>query len=538
MSIKRTKVRKGEVDRWAQQARLDLPDRWPTIRGHLERPQPTIRDAAAHRPAVQTRRRWVLAANGILLVVLAITLLSVLHRPSEPSATTAGATYAAGTTTRAGMMTTGAGTTGAGTTAATTVGTTQSQQTITYPVVSSIGSLSLYQTATSLSDDPGVTVHHTQIDLQMEGKYQIEIVGVDDDWNLLVHTYLGSGVGQQPDPDVPTYEYGLYNLQDKTYHRLFRLDARHATIPDWPSQYSVYTDPSFDGEYVVFAECVRMQTERTHANLSLYRVSTGETATYVLDQTLNEFFDGDAVAVRQVLLIDGNVFFSAMVYHDEDMSLNHRALYRLNIETGECVRIMTFEGGTFLNMSGRLAWMDQGEVRYVDDPASITSVVMPDLAWNEQFWSLERYTFTLGPWIDSDGLLHVPEGNTSIFSHGTVWVYRDGIPVPVVGIADSGVDCWIAGDYLVIKAPQDSLGEGAGKTYSYTIYDMTGDKLITMDGLPGDLSKVWTAGSKLALAKPYQKEESTSSSQGELYLQPLDGRLVADVYWIDLNDLK
>ena len=66
---------------------------------------------------------------------------------------------------------------------------------------------------------------------------------------------------------------------------------------------------------------------------------------------------------------------------------------------------------------------------------------------------------------------------------------------------------------------------------------MSGNRLVTLDGLPGDLSTALTADNKLALVGPYGRDAIARSNR-EWYRELLDGRLVADVYWIDLDDLK
>ena len=258
--------------------------------------------------------------------------------------------------------------------------------------------------------------------------------------------------------------------------------------------------------------------------------------TYPLDKTLNEYLDGDSVSVSQVRLHDGKLYFFAAVMHDKDMSLNHRAIYRLDTETGECVRIMTVEyGGILVNLGGRIAWIADGLLRYIEEPVASVSIEFPESARNVLFWDPERYAFTIDgalAWKDSTGVSHVPEDHTPALQQ-IIWTYRDGVFASLVGITDGGASFLMAGDYLVARVSQGDNRD----IFSYIVYNMSGNRLVTLDGLPGDLSTALTADNKLALVGPYGRDAIARSNR-EWYRELLDGRLVADVYWIDLDDLK
>lgn len=306
-TMRHARIGKKEVDRWAREARLDLPDRWSDIRSQLPRAsdRPEQPDRA---PELRRRRRLVLAANGVLLAVVAGMLSWIAFRAGEPDRTFPAATYttAAGTTASATATTTA-------TAAATTEGTEANEK--IYPAISTEGETVFYQPHSLLSEYPDWVIRKTNIDLQMEGNYQVVILAMDGDWNLLVRTSLVSGVGLKADPAVPTYEFGLFNLRDETYRRLFRLDAQSSRWPDSPAYYDVYTgqrqDTSsvWDGDLIVFADCITTQTIRTHSSLSIYSIATGETATYPLDGTLHESLAGDSVSVQQMEVRDGTVYF-------------------------------------------------------------------------------------------------------------------------------------------------------------------------------------------------------------------------------------
>ncbi|NLN47138.1 MAG: hypothetical protein GX153_11340, partial [Clostridiaceae bacterium] len=490
---KQKRMKQTEVEHWAEQARLDLPDQWTEIQGRLEHPQPAAQPersgAKADRPR---RRRYVLAANLALLaivvgLVVAITLPGgwpVRTDPSSLAPTPIGTSVTTGTT--ATTVTTP-------TTTPTTPTPVPYHQVI-YPIESQQGNLVFYQPSVPLSSLEGATLRSTHIDLSLEGKYLPYILGLDNDWNLLIRTGVESGVGMyEVDPEVPTYEYGFYNLRDESYRRLFRVDARSPWNPEITAHYTTFIPPNWDGEQVLFSACVTTQTISTHPNIGIHTVATGETVIYSLDETLHESLAGGPHAIQNAFVVNGSIYFYVHLYDDNKSNSKDGVVYRIDIAAGTCHPVLStgLELGQLANLNGRIAWIEPGSVRYIDSPDTAISIDYPEMNWPLSFWSLDLYAVVTkgGPWIDPHGLRHMPGGEDVAFQK-TAWLYNQGERLPLIGVKKDGggLSSFPAGDHLFFAGSYES---------SCVVFSLQSERLVTLDGIPERILETshnfWTA---------------------------------------------
>ncbi|MBP7403056.1 MAG: hypothetical protein KBA30_10615 [Clostridia bacterium] len=455
----------------------------------------------------------------------------IAYRAGVPTRTTPAATFtpAATYTTAAGTTASAAATTAA-TVAATTIAMTEANEKI-YPIVSKEGDRIFYQTSALQTSMEGSVIHTTHVELDLVGKYLPYIEGLDDDWNLLIRSGVENGIGVQLDPDVSTYEYGLYNLRDQVYRRLFRVDAISPRNSALPVQYTTFMNNDWDGDHVLFASCWTTQTVPTHVNLGIHIVSTGETVILPLDETLHESLNGGPHSVTQAFFLEGKVYFT-VILNDETGKSTDRNVYCLDLESRICTLVMSpgLDKGEMILTEGRIAWLGAGGIRYVDEPDTIVPLDMPKTYWSLALWKPDLYAVSIkGPWIDSEGLHHIPEGNDSALQ-STAWIYRQGERLPLVGNGSGGIFCRSTGTFLFMD--QFHL-KGSD------VYDLAQERLITLDELPEGMKKSWASNGKLAMSGLYGFGKYYASATGpELDFSSILGRLDVDVYWMDLNDLK